>query len=211
MTEIKKFKIQKKGRKYFECLLSEKYKCKLEITEEVKDLKDNEVIELEVEDISIRSKYGTELKFRPISKLENENIEDKYIIFKADYDEDLLTELRKLGGYFDTTEKVWLISKEFKERVEELDFIYNSPVKKYLISFENFTELRKDIFNIVYEFFKRGRMKKGFEALEGEVYMGGSHKYPCLTFTTGAKFVVNFKEEKIKILSKKYNFEFKEI
>jgi hypothetical protein len=64
---IKTFVIKSKGRKYFECTIGKEfdYKARLVITDCVRDCKVGQEIRVEVKDLSVRSRFGTDLKFEP--------------------------------------------------------------------------------------------------------------------------------------------------
>ena len=71
---IKTLIIKKKGRKYFDCVISG-YKCKLVINDISKDLENDRVVKLHVKDLSERTKYGTALKFEPLEILQDRDAE----------------------------------------------------------------------------------------------------------------------------------------
>jgi hypothetical protein len=74
-TQLKEFVIGKKGRKYFECLLSGRYKAKLIINDVSRGFVEGAKVFLEVIDCSEQSKYGGTLKFEPVSILEGEALQ----------------------------------------------------------------------------------------------------------------------------------------
>lgn len=63
---IKTLIIKKKARKYFDCIIGG-YKAKLVINDISRDLAEDTVVQLEVLDLSERTKYGTTLKFEPVA------------------------------------------------------------------------------------------------------------------------------------------------
>ena len=67
--EIKKisFAIEKKGRKYFSGKLNGKYNAQLIINEASADFSAGQTVDVEVFDISKRSKYGTKLVYSPVT------------------------------------------------------------------------------------------------------------------------------------------------
>jgi len=71
---IKTLIIKKKGRKYFDCVIGG-YKAKLVINDVSKNLENDRVVKLHVNDLSERSKYGTVLKFEPIAILDDRDAE----------------------------------------------------------------------------------------------------------------------------------------
>ena len=74
MENIKTLIINKKGRKYFDCVIGG-YKAKLVINDVSANLENDRVVKLRVADLSERSKYGTSLKFEPLEILEDRDAE----------------------------------------------------------------------------------------------------------------------------------------
>lgn len=75
-----------------------------------------------VEDISVRSKYGTDLIYKVVSETKNNEI----ITLKHRYNSNLVDRCRELGGRFDSTEKAWIFSSIVAKEVEDLEELYNS-------------------------------------------------------------------------------------
>lgn len=115
------FKIIKINRLWIEALTGS-YKCKIKVSENTKELKDGLEVELLVEDISIRSKYGTDLRFdaKPQSK--------EHVFLKAKYNKILVEECRNLGGQWDAEEKVWVFDAIVADKVAALEEIYCSEM-----------------------------------------------------------------------------------
>lgn len=115
--------VVKKNRVYFKCLNEKGYEVKLKITPKSESLplgKQN----LLVNDISIRSKYGVDV----IYDLESEIKTEEIVILKHRFNSWLVESCRKLGGKWDKENKVWAFSKIVEDKIEELDFKYNSDI-----------------------------------------------------------------------------------
>lgn len=119
-----KLNIIKKNRVYFKCLNEKGYEVKLKITPKSADLTLGEH-DLYVHDISVVSKYGTDF----IYELEEEVKDEGVVTLKHfTYNQDLVEECKKLGGKWDASNKTWVFPKFIEEKVEELDFLYNSDI-----------------------------------------------------------------------------------
>lgn len=68
-TQVKTFEISKRGRKYFACRLG-RYSAKLVVNEVSGGLSEGDKVTVEVKDRSVRSGYGTQLKFEPVRLLD---------------------------------------------------------------------------------------------------------------------------------------------
>ncbi len=123
---MKTFEIIKKNRKYFSAKTNG-YKCKILIDDYSSNLELG-IQELEVDDISVRSKYGVDLIFKLSASAED--IKDAGICtLKTDfYNTVLLGECRDLGGKWDDQEKAWIFSGLVEKEVEDLDIKYNSEM-----------------------------------------------------------------------------------
>lgn len=122
LTQIK-LNIIKKNRVYFACKNSSGYEVKLRITEASKDLGLGEH-ELLVKDESVKTKYGTDIIY-VLHSLINQN---QVIVLKSEKNDNLIYQCKRLGGKWDSEEKVWVFSDVVKDEVEELDFLYNSEL-----------------------------------------------------------------------------------
>jgi hypothetical protein len=114
-----------KGRKYYKCKLNDKYDCKV-ISD--KELQIGDKYNLVVDDISVRSKFGTDLIFTTVAQA-NES-EGVVTLKTRNYNSDLVDKCRKLAGIWDASEKAWVFKKIVENEVEELDYLYNSDIVK---------------------------------------------------------------------------------
>ncbi len=116
--------IIKRNRKYCAAETDSKHKCKLLIDSNSENLELGEYC-LAVKDISVRSKYGTDLIYK-LSASAEAQAEQGIVSLKADYNAILVDESRALCGSWDKDEKTWIfpgfVSKEF----DKLDEIFNS-------------------------------------------------------------------------------------
>ncbi len=120
---MKTFTILKKNRKYF-AATTNGYKCKILIDDNSKDLEPGEHT-LEVEDISVRSKYGTDLIFKLAAPLDKQS-EAGICTLVTPYNKNCIERCKQLGGKWDPEEKAWIFSGLVADQVEELDEKYNS-------------------------------------------------------------------------------------
>lgn len=112
-----------KGRKYYKCKMNDKYDCKVISTEE---LEIGKKYDLQVEDISVRSKYGTDLIYSTIQKID---MSAGIATLKHDrYNGILVASAKQIGGKWDSEEKVWVFPKLVENEVEILDNLFNDDI-----------------------------------------------------------------------------------
>ena len=127
------FSIIKKNRKYF-AATKDGYKCKILIDENSESLEIG-THELEVDDISVRSKYGTDLIFKLQARADEQQAAGICTLRHYVYNQDLVAECHQLGGKWDAEEKAWIFSGLVESEVEDLDALYNSELTAYEITF----------------------------------------------------------------------------
>jgi hypothetical protein len=119
-------KLVSKGRKYFKAVLSGKYECKVHIDQKSESLNLDKEYDLDLDDLSVRSKFGTDLIF----KIKNTEEEKKEIgicsISMQKINLVANAKFKKLGGTWDPESKSWIFSRLVESEVEELDDLYNS-------------------------------------------------------------------------------------
>ncbi|MDK9763283.1 hypothetical protein KI743_14860 [Vibrio sp. D420a] len=136
--------IIKRNRKYFAAETDGKRKCKLLIDSNSENLELGEQC-LAVEDISVRTKYGTDLIYK-LSASAEAQAEEGVVSLKADYNSLLVKKCRKLGGSWDKEQKAWIFPGFVADKVEELDEVYNSaPVTLEITAIEEIREYGKGI------------------------------------------------------------------
>ncbi|EOX4801897.1 hypothetical protein ACU440_002650 [Vibrio alginolyticus] len=91
--------IIKRNRKYFAAETASKHKCKLLIDSNSENLELGEHC-LAVEDISVRSKYGTDLIYK-LSASAEAQAEQGIVSLKSDYNSLLVEECHRLDGAWD--------------------------------------------------------------------------------------------------------------
>jgi hypothetical protein len=120
------FNIIKKNRKYFAAKLG-KYPCKILIDSRSESLTTGEHA-LEVDDISVRSKYGIDLIFKLKADLAVQAAAGICTLRTKLYNKIMVEECRNLGGKWDKEQGAWIFSGIVSEEVEILDERYNSSL-----------------------------------------------------------------------------------
>lgn len=111
-----------KGRKYYKAKIGN-YDWKIVSIDE---LEIDKVHELLVEDISVRSKFGTDLIYSTVQKIDkNAGI---VTLTHDRYNKILVDKCKKLGGKWDAEEKSWIFPKIVENDVEELDALFNDNI-----------------------------------------------------------------------------------
>lgn len=113
----------KKNRKYFACL-HKGYEVKLLIdaASENLSLGDHELL---LDDISVRTKYGTDVIYKVVGETKPEKI---VTLQSPRYNKWLVKECQNLGGRWDETAKAWVFSHLVEAEVDELDRQYNEQL-----------------------------------------------------------------------------------
>jgi len=114
--------IIKKGRVWFQCETLSGYKCKLKVNE-ISEAFTAGNIELMVEDVSVRSKYGTDLKYSPVG--ESKASDGIVAISHPIYNKILVEKSKSLGGKWDSDERSWIFPYFMSDKVEELEELFN--------------------------------------------------------------------------------------
>lgn len=116
--------IIKKNRVYFKCTTENGYSVKLRITKKSENLTLG-THNLLVNDVSVRTKYGTDV----IYELEDEIKKDEIVTLSHfKYNEFLVNACRNLGGVWDRESKIWVFPAFVEDKVEELDYKYNTDI-----------------------------------------------------------------------------------
>lgn len=124
--------IIKKNRKYFAAEINGR-KVKVEINANSEKLELGEH-SLYVEDISIRSKYGTDEKYRLAIDMEKQKSTDVYSLQSTVRNSFLIDACRRLGARYDTETSSWIFNAIVTDKAEELDLIHNSELIKVEIA-----------------------------------------------------------------------------
>ena len=180
--------IIKKNRVYFACKHNG-YDCKLRITPESVDLHSGEH-ELLVNDESVRTKYGTDVIYSVAiaAKLDEPK---KICTFKHEpYNSYAAERCKNLGGKWDGASKTWVFSGLVEDKVEDLDWLFNSDIVTIEIkALENISAGKSPLDFAGYTISRAfgrdtgAKIGDGISMLEGAVYSGGSVK----NWTSGVK------------------------
>lgn len=185
------FNVIKKNRKYFAATTDNNKSCKILIDECSKDLALGEHF-LAVKDISVRSKYGTDLIYKLAANVE-EQTKLGICSLKSEYNTLLIEKCRKLGGTWDKSQGAWIFSSIVEKEVEELDEIFNSaPVTVEIEAIEEIQEQGKAIEFLGYSVCKAfnrdsgARIETGIALLSGYATSGGSKNRWTTVLSEGA-------------------------
>jgi len=118
--------IIKKNRKYFVAEINGR-KVKVEINANSEKLELGEH-SLYVEDISIRSKYGTDEKYKLAIDMEKQQSTEVYSLQSTVRNSFLIDACRRLGARYDTETSSWIFNAIVADKAEELDLIHNSEL-----------------------------------------------------------------------------------
>jgi len=198
--------IIKKNRVWFDCLQNN-YKCKLKVDDKSQHL-DVGIHTLLLNDVSIRSKYGTDIRYEVLAEAKEEEV----IFLKADrYNEKLVSKCRYYGGKWDSEEKVWCFCKALQEKIDELENIFNSTyVDIEITALECIIEYRGCVSFCGYPVAEATSKNSGallsmnVHRLTGQIDSGGSVANWFTCISEGSKFVLKvsknvlekYKEEK---------------
>ena len=125
MSELKTIELDilKKNRVYFKCKNNQGYEVKLIVNDASKDLNLGKQLLL-VKDVSVRTKYGTDVIYDMTNG--GEVKKDEIVTLKAPYNKNLVKKCQDLGGKWDNDSTCWVFSKIVEDKVEELEYIYAS-------------------------------------------------------------------------------------
>lgn len=123
---MKTVEILKRNRKYFAASAGG-YKCKILIDSNSEQLEVG-THELELTDISVRTKYGTDLIFKLSSDIETQKSAGFCTLKTEFYNSILVEQCRKLGGNWDSGSGAWVFSGLVESEIEALDELWNSEL-----------------------------------------------------------------------------------
>lgn len=178
---MKTFVIIKKNRKYFAAETGG-YKCKILIDENSKDLEEGKH-ELEVDDISIRTNYGTDLIFKLSGSVTEQKEAGICTLQHGMYNKKLLEECRKLNGKWDKSSEAWVFSGLVEDQVEALDEKYNSELVAVELTFNDYTSAHTDSVDFcgiplakAWGRDSGAKLGEWVSLISGKIYSGGSMK-----------------------------------
>ncbi|WP_299496438.1 hypothetical protein [uncultured Shewanella sp.] len=129
------FNILKKNRKYF-AAIQNGYKCKILIDDKSENLELGHV-DIEVDDISVRSKYGTDLIYKLTVDADEQKAAGICTLKHYTYNKILVKQCHELGGKWDSEEQAWIFKDFVADKVEEMDYLFNSDLKNYELFFQD--------------------------------------------------------------------------
>jgi hypothetical protein len=201
----------KKNRKYWACKVKG-YDAKLEVNENSENLTPGDH-ELLVHDISVRTKYGTEIKYTMSEK--KTEIESIVTLQHDRYNKYLVKKCQNLGGRWDAENKTWIFSSIVADKVDELDELYNSPAVTVELTARG-DEVYAGIDAVHFCGYPIARatgrdsgatLGDGVSMIKGKIKSGGSVKNWATCITGGAVFRLKCSE---KLLEKNRETEEKE-
>ena len=132
---MKEFNILRRGRKYFTATTGA-YTCKILIDAASENL-DLGPQTLDVDDISVRSKYGTDLIFKLKTSAKEQEQAGICTLRHFRYNHDLVERCRELDGLWDRDAKAWVFSALVEDQVELLDIYWNNDIVHVQITLPN--------------------------------------------------------------------------
>lgn len=179
---MKKLELIKKNRKYFAAKLNDKYNCKLIIDGNSENL-DLGVHHLAVEDISVRSKYGTDLIFKLMASADDINELGVCTIKSFAFNKHLSRSVKNLGGSWCGKSGAYVLSNIVQDKVDALNDIFNSELKAYEIEFlADVYSHKEGIYVCGYEVIRGVSRDSGAYVvnnaalIQGNIYTDGSRK-----------------------------------
>jgi len=174
------FNILKRNRKYF-AATKNGYKCKILIDENSESLENGEIM-LAVDDISVRSKYGTDLIYRLSASAQQQSVAD-ICTLRAPYNANLVSRCRELGGVWDSDQSAWIFPGFVADEIEKLDEKYNSEPTDIELEFNETASKREGPvclagFKLAESFGRDSgaKLEPGIAMISGGIASGGSRK-----------------------------------
>jgi len=183
--------IIKKNRKYFACLHNGfDVKLVIDPTSENLTIGKHDIL---VDDVSIRTKYGTDVIFKMIGETKKT---DKIVTLKSHvYNDLLVASCRNLGGKWDTEAATWVFSSLVEQEVDDLDRLFNEDL--IIINIESLTDIsssRCPVYFLGYTIARAFGRDSGAKLadkvimLDGNISSGGSVKNWFTKISEGSKF-----------------------
>lgn len=122
MKEITLF-LEQKNRVYFKCRDTNGFEVKLKITPKSSGLSLSKHLLL-VSDISVKTKYGTDIIYELYEEIKKEDGICTLSHFMPN--NDLSKKCKNFAGKWEPIQKVWVFPKCIEKEVEELDYRYNT-------------------------------------------------------------------------------------
>lgn len=198
----------KKNRVWIDCKTESGYSCKLRSCELSKELELGVHILL-IEDISVRSKYGIDLKFEMKSSLKQGICSFKPKSFNCWS----TNSCKDLGGRWDHEEKSWIFSSLVSDKVDDLEDLYNGNFINVEISLKgdhpktccgDSVDFIGYPISIASSRDSGARLGHGVYLLSGKIDSGGSMKNWCSVVYENSVFRLSVSE---KLFHENYNSE----
>lgn len=122
-----KFNVLKRNRKYFAATTPKGAKCRIVIDANSENLELG-MQELLAEDISVRSKYGCDLRFRLAQEAQAQKEAGVITLRHHTYNKNFVDVCSRLGGRYDKEACAWVFSEIVADAVEDIDCVYNSEL-----------------------------------------------------------------------------------
>jgi hypothetical protein len=183
--------INKKNRKYFACTHNGfEVKLVIDTTSENLSLGEHELL---VEDISVRTKFGTDLIYKVVGEMKKEG---KIVTLQSHcYNDWLVDSCRKLGGKWDAEASTWVFSPLVEQEVDELDRLFNDDLIVIDIeALDDITSYTSPVtfmgYTVARAFGRSSGAKIGaaVKQLDGSISSGGSAKNWFTQVTKGSRF-----------------------
>jgi len=185
-----KLQINKKNRKYFACTHNG-FEVKLVIDAASENLSLGEQ-ELLIEDVSVRTKFGTDLIYKVVGEI----TKDKIVTLQSHcYNDWLVDSCRKLGGKWDAEASTWVFSPIVEQEVDELDRLFNEDLMVIDIeALDDIVSYTSSVtfmgYTVARAFGRSSGAKIGAKVkqLDGSISSGGSAKNWFTQVTKGSRF-----------------------
>lgn len=165
----------KKNRKYWKARTENGYEVKVLIDEKSENLEIGKQALL-VEDISVRTKYGTDVIFQVVcEEIKEEKSEKIVTLHHPRYNKKLVSACQELGGRWDAGNKTWVFHPFVEEKVEELDYLFNSEeVEVKATAINDVSVLRDSVTLFGYTLCYATGRDSGAKVAENVIKIGGS-------------------------------------
>lgn len=163
--------------------------------------------ELICEDLSVRSKWGTDVIYKVLSdKKESEGITT---LKHHTYNQIMVEECRRLAGKWDATESVWVFDKFVEEEVEKLDALFNDEQVTVILTATEDCYMDRDGLNfcgygiaVALGRDSGAKLKEGIVQLSGTISSGGSMKNWVTRATEGSTFKMRISKALLEMYGK---------
>jgi hypothetical protein len=183
----------KKNRKYFACTHNG-YNVKLLVDENSDGLNLGEQ-ELLVNDISVRSKYGTDVIYSLYADCSTQKKDAITTLKHGIFNVELVKKCKELGGRFDEEEDVWVFNTLVQSEVEDLDTLYNDDIVNIeIVATDELYKLQGPITFCGYVIAKASgrdsgaKLGYGVAMMEGKIDSSGSAKNWRTYIEIGSRF-----------------------